>query len=1366
MSYESIDVVYTWVNGSDPVWRKKKDYWVHRSSGSSETALGNSTLPSNTTTADNSSSTDSGSSGGGDGEDDTMSQNRYRDSEELRFSLRSLMKNAPWIRHIYLVTDNQIPYWLNLETPMLSVVTHEDIFPNKSYLPVFSSPAIEANLHRVPGLSKKFIYFNDDVFLGSPVLPDDFVTLQGAQKFYMAWEVPKCAPGCSDSWIGDGFCDRACNVSACNFDFPDCINGTNARQSVTDQKSSVVYCTKGCPDGWLADKVCDQRCKNEECGWDMGDCGIDLVLDNYPGVDITRENSILSIDSDNSYYSNGFAAYSYGTGDEPDRYVDLVDGSPMNNTSSDATDSNNATVSNTNSESTREPFIRQNRRPALTVPFGTKSVYFNLTYFPCRFVAPNETCFARNMTTFRYSTAEHDDYDGRIVHQPNLLTKLDMMIVTLFHGQEDAPKPFGFPFTVTFTVWGNDDLTGAYVSLSFRLMITEPVVIPPLTNFLPSHMGLVDKSYAALNGVQDAHVDVLKVPSSGGALGEEVLVDWHLTKNHSENFHEAQHYKQMSGFLTISLRNNSVYYLKVPFCSLLTEFTDKEWTKETAIFHTNPAHLCASNVSSSIVQANTQYQKFLKSELSNSLADVSSSLKLLKDRRKSPSLGLLLSLPMPVSWKEFHRDWIHLKLEIFASSSDAQDSAVSNEWQSFNRASHPLTNMHKGLVHDHEKRIAYISALIHWGDNSTVPTIPESQENKTNVSETVATSEAVISEQPTTPFVADTPSEAHVNDDNSTSTHANRRLMSSTSSKHQSTSLSKSMSQWIVRLLKTYLLQEDLDEEEVDDVHHRRRLLDTYASSLIHVNRMYNKDFGVETRKVPAHVPHMIDRDIMEEMQSRYSAQFNETSSHRFRSPTDMQYSFAYYYYVINRHKAQPKNIKELLQGAVDTDHDGFLNENEFRTLVSIIVQKRVEEDEILDVLTCISNSSTFQEALTATVHHETPVGVLSKTVLFKQNPSLEQVLNCSKVTDGLNFKFQWNQRLPQPIIGSDRDVVAFEMINDNFTETLSQLDSIRARQSKFICVNDNMKNPSPELEKALRQFFEAFYPEPSPFELPPNKRNPTLYMDEYRQMKEDPMFLLPKMIQDSLVMVDNLLFLPIRQVTLSLARQIVDSLEERTPEYDEKIALKRIEKDLLRNPLAKESATFQGVKAQHSRQAAADSYNLHLAFFGGILGLIAIIVMKSALRSNRTPSTSTSNHQYAHKDNDDDEEQSQVEQPTRVAPKHIPITRAVTDPIPIYNMPFKNNFAALKTPANKSENEKKDDFKDRYPKIAPLPANFKIPPPKKALPISKSTSNLQKIETFRPTFGRQLTEEEEYSALAKDQYSYILRMSATMEDD
>jgi hypothetical protein len=267
-AYADIDVVYTWVNGSDPVWLKKKTYW-------SNLGINKSVNDTDTSKAD-----------------ESNSANRYRDNNELKYSIRSIERYAPWVRNIYLVTDNQIPNWLNLENDRLIMVTHSDIFPNKSHLPVFSSPAIESHLHRIHGISKKFIYFNDDVFLGARVLPDDFFALDDSHKLRFAWEVPKCAPGCSDTWIGDGFCDKACNVSECNFDFPDCINGTNARghsDSRRDQQEEWT-CSSGCPTAWLGDRVCDTRCDNKECGWDMGDCGIQRFTSYFPGTELINFN--------------------------------------------------------------------------------------------------------------------------------------------------------------------------------------------------------------------------------------------------------------------------------------------------------------------------------------------------------------------------------------------------------------------------------------------------------------------------------------------------------------------------------------------------------------------------------------------------------------------------------------------------------------------------------------------------------------------------------------------------------------------------------------------------------------------------------------------------------------------------------------------------------------------------------------------------------------------------------------------------------------------------------------------------------------------------------------------------------------------
>ncbi|XP_024140641.1 N-acetylglucosamine-1-phosphotransferase subunits alpha/beta [Oryzias melastigma] len=225
-------------------------------------------------------------------QDEDVSASRFEDNEELRYSLRSVERHAPWVRHIFIVTNGQIPSWLNLDNPRVTVVTHQDIFLNTSHLPTFSSPAIETHIHRIPGLSRKFIYLNDDVMFGEDVWPDDFYSHSKGQKVYLTWPVPNCAEGCPGSWIKDGYCDKACNNSACDWDGGDCLGaGANGRfpAGVVGQGGAggqvwqfaaglggiggTLYCNQGCANSWLADKFCDQACNVLSCGFDVGDCG-------------------------------------------------------------------------------------------------------------------------------------------------------------------------------------------------------------------------------------------------------------------------------------------------------------------------------------------------------------------------------------------------------------------------------------------------------------------------------------------------------------------------------------------------------------------------------------------------------------------------------------------------------------------------------------------------------------------------------------------------------------------------------------------------------------------------------------------------------------------------------------------------------------------------------------------------------------------------------------------------------------------------------------------------------------------------------------------------------------------------------------
>ena len=144
--------------------------------------------------------------------------------------------NIYWfIIHIKTITQQEYILY------RLTIVTHEEIFDDHSHLPTFSSAAIEANLHKIKGLSDKFLYLNDDIFLGQPVWPNDFLSGGSkGQKIYFEYPLPDCAPGCPMSWIADGYCDKICNTTACMYDGGDCI-GDNVRIGFEEGQMDHVF---------------------------------------------------------------------------------------------------------------------------------------------------------------------------------------------------------------------------------------------------------------------------------------------------------------------------------------------------------------------------------------------------------------------------------------------------------------------------------------------------------------------------------------------------------------------------------------------------------------------------------------------------------------------------------------------------------------------------------------------------------------------------------------------------------------------------------------------------------------------------------------------------------------------------------------------------------------------------------------------------------------------------------------------------------------------------------------------------------------------------------------------------------------------
>lgn len=100
----------------------------------------------------------------------------------------------------------------------------------------------------------------------------------------------------------------------------------------------------------------------------------------------------------------------------------------------------------------------------------------------------------------------------------------------------------------------------------------------------------------------------------------------------------------------------------------------------------------------------------------------------------------------------------------------------------------------------------------------------------------------------------------------------------------------------------------------------RKNTFDAYGSSLQHTNRIFNLKYGFKPRHVPAHVPVLIDRNVMSDLQSNFTKEFERTSRNRFRSADDMQFSLSYYYYVI--HEKIQKSIAEIFD-MFDSDESG-----------------------------------------------------------------------------------------------------------------------------------------------------------------------------------------------------------------------------------------------------------------------------------------------------------------------------------------------------------------------------------------------------------------------------------------------------------
>jgi hypothetical protein len=153
-----VDVVYTWVDDEDPQWREHLAQAQGQRDGHALHAQ-------------------------------AANASRYRNRDELRYSLRSLAFYADFVRRVHIVTAGQVPAWLNVDHPDVRIVDHSEII-DRDCLPTFNSHAIESRLHHIDGLAEHYLYLNDDFLLGRQVTATRFFTPNGLMRVFADEQAP------------------------------------------------------------------------------------------------------------------------------------------------------------------------------------------------------------------------------------------------------------------------------------------------------------------------------------------------------------------------------------------------------------------------------------------------------------------------------------------------------------------------------------------------------------------------------------------------------------------------------------------------------------------------------------------------------------------------------------------------------------------------------------------------------------------------------------------------------------------------------------------------------------------------------------------------------------------------------------------------------------------------------------------------------------------------------------------------------------------------------------------------------------------------------------------------------------------------
>lgn len=993
-----------------------------------------------------------------------ISSSRFQDNSELQYSIRSIERFAPWVRKIYIVTNGQIPSWINLDHPRLQIVPHSDIFLNTSHLPVFSSPAIEANLHRIPGLSKKFIYLNDDVMFGTPIWPEDFYTHAKGQKAYLAWPVPNCVEACPSNWVGDKYCDQACNNIECEWDGGDCLaknaeaaaaghdgggGGGNNNDAYTTAKP-LETCVVGCSDIWLGDKFCDKACEKPECGMDGGDCGMDALKGNIPGV----------------------RAYQ---------------GMPM-------------------------------IVPATLVPEGSprpQSIFLNMSEI---FGGENDT-IAEGLydSTSAVAAAVVNKVENvlTLIFRPNINCTVVRVTVSTREGAlEELPDPFEF-VNVTKNATNTSNAT---VVLEKRFKVITTTAAPH----------------------RDPYAGIERDVNGTITLAFSILVDTTPQPTTTTTFASAPAFGVGAGAANATLdgngNSNTTGTVRIVDGGRSVNYWEVEGADGSNATSNDGGGGGGGGGDSAAPTQRAKSDELIPPAVDESTlpAEVQKDLAALRleladgdiTQKGYAKYAYRLLLPYAPGETAGAGD-----TTAGAGSPDAPSAAAKGDGdgvgvgaansrmrRSLMSLSLPPGVFSKPMVHSHQSSLG----VLRWfgsssgsssngdggGGRQAAPSLgpPEQVWNGITISAEDAFHADWIADQKRKEYSYKDDMRRAVKE---WETRMGQPWLNDTIPSNKISSFP-----WERLGIFDHLV----DEEEnggsgagaggdgsdggiggmtsfKPTKWHSRLTKDTFGDSLKKVNRLYNKEFGFAARKVIAHMPHMIDKEIMQDLIDKFPAEWAATSSHRLRSGQDMQYAFAYFYYLMG--VENPFNTSKYFT-ELDSDLDGLLSVHELRTLIT----------RLYELPTTLEDWVDFEEILLNCSHLQPPMEALGVGI----GPEAEEVwvteqlfADCSPLMAKFNKTVGKENRYKFELESDEHDI-AFKMVRNNASKVAQQLDVIRREPKKFICLNDNIdhrKKSASQVVDALQNFYQSFFPIRSQFELPVGLRNRFLHVDELRAWRK-----------------------------------------------------------------------------------------------------------------------------------------------------------------------------------------------------------------------------------------------------------------------